>query len=308
MSTSVVRESPQYVVRSSASTSAGVRRRRSVVSKQEPRRASIGDSCMVWRRAVGSGHPPGLSPHEVHQDELPQRHRVRKVGLAATDRRHPLHELDQAPVSRQHERVDEDARAPAQRDLAVGGLEDLGVEPHGIDVDLAVGESERRGLAVGDHDDLPHVLALGHEHAARQLEPFRGVGVYGPTCARASCASGISSAVSWNSTTRKVSPGNCVRIRCVSASATFLAGVKRSSPYRIIECEQSSISTVADDDRYSAWCTIRSSYSRLMGTPRPSRCSALVSVALTSRLSVSPYSYCLLTASASIPVARCSVS
>src|SRR5207244_635769 len=119
---------------------------------------------------------------------------------------------------------------------------------------------------------------------------------------------GISSAVSWNSTTRSVSPGNCVRIRWVSASATFFAGVKRSSPYRIIECEQSSISTVADDDRYSAWCTIRSSYSRLMGTPRPSRCSALVSVALTSRLSVSPYSYGLLTASASIPVARCSVS
>src|SRR5438093_218970 len=69
---------------------------------------------------------------------------------------------------------------------------------------------------------------------------------YGPTWARASWASGISSAVSWNSTTRRVSPGNCVRIRWVSASATFFAGVKRSSPYRIIECEQSSISTGAE--------------------------------------------------------------
>ena len=49
-----------------------------------------------------------------------------------------------------------------------------------------------------------------------------------------------------------------MRIRCVSASATFFAGVKRSSPYRIIECEQSSISTVAQLERYSAWRTIRS--------------------------------------------------
>ena len=44
------------------------------------------------------------------------------------------------------------------------------------------------------------------------------------------------------------SPGYCVRIRCDKASATRLAGVKRSSPYRIIECEQSSITTVAHDD------------------------------------------------------------
>jgi hypothetical protein len=53
---------------------------------------------------------------------------------------------------------------------------------------------------------------------------------YGPTCACASRASGISSAESWKSTTRTVSPGNCVRIRWASASATFFAGVKRSSP------------------------------------------------------------------------------
>src|SRR2546425_12294832 len=45
-----------------------------------------------------------------------------------------------------------------------------------------------------------------------------------------------------------------------------------------------------------------------MGTPRPSRCSACVRVALTSRFNMSPNSYGLLTASASMPVARCSVS
>src|SRR2546429_7294809 len=40
----------------------------------------------------------------------------------------------------------------------------------------------------------------------------------------------------------------CVHLRCDSAIATFLAGVNRSSPYRIMECEQSSISTVAHED------------------------------------------------------------
>src|SRR5438876_443353 len=137
-------------------------------------------------------------------------------------------------------------------------------------------------------DGLPSVIMMICRMSFRwdmsmrrdSLSPSAVLVWYGPTCARASWASGISSAVSWNSTTRSVSPGNCVRIRCVSASATFFAGVKRSSPYRIIECEQSSISTVAEDERYSAWCTIRSSYSRLIGTPSPSRCSAFVRVAL----------------------------
>jgi hypothetical protein len=93
-------------------------------------------------------------------------------------------------------------------------------------------------------------------------------------------------------------------MRWVSASATFFAGVKRSSPYRIIEWEQSSIRTVAALERYSLWLTMRSSYSMLSGTPSPSRAIALVSVAGTSRLSTSPNSYGLLTPSASTPVAR----
>ena len=43
------------------------------------------------------------------------------------------------------------------------------------------------------------------------------------------------------------------------ASATRLAGVKRSSPYRIIEWLQSSIRTVAHELWYSPCSTIRSS-------------------------------------------------
>src|SRR5207237_7188106 len=98
-----------------------------------------------WRGAAARGRAdladsPGLSAHEVHQDELPEGHRVGEVRLAPTNRGHLLHELHQAAVPGEHERVDQDARAPAQRHLAVGGLEDLGVESHRVDVDAPVGE------------------------------------------------------------------------------------------------------------------------------------------------------------------------
>src|SRR5881628_156918 len=124
--------------------------------------------------------PSSLPPHEVHQDELAQRHGVREVGLAAADRRDLLHELDETAVARQHEGVDHDPGTPAQRHFAIGGLEDLGVEPHRVHVDAPVGQRERRRLPVGDHDDLPHVLALRQQHAARQLESLGGVRVVRP--------------------------------------------------------------------------------------------------------------------------------
>ena len=44
----------------------------------------------------------------------------------------------------------------------------------------------------------------------------------------------------------------------MSARATRLAGANRSSPYSTMEWEMSSISTVAHEDLYSAWCTIKS--------------------------------------------------
>ncbi len=54
-----------------------------------------------------------------------------------------------------------------------------GIEAEGVLVDAAVGLRERRRLAVGDHDDLPHVLALAIEDAARQPQPFARVRVVG---------------------------------------------------------------------------------------------------------------------------------
>ena len=59
--------------------------------------------------ATCSTHPLRLPPEEVHQHELPQRHRVREVRLAARDLAHAPHELHQRPITRQHERVDRDA-------------------------------------------------------------------------------------------------------------------------------------------------------------------------------------------------------
>src|SRR5579863_9568646 len=97
-------------------------------------------------------------------------------------------------------------------------------------------------------------------------------------------------------------------MRCDNAIATFFAGVNLSSPYRIIECEQSSINTVAHDDWYSHWCTCKSEYSMLSGMLSPSRWIALESVAVMSRFSVSPNSYVFDDPLASMPVARSRVS
>src|ERR1700756_2024157 len=42
--------------------------------------------------------PPGLPPHEVHQDELAEGHRIGEIGLPAANRRNLLHELHETPV------------------------------------------------------------------------------------------------------------------------------------------------------------------------------------------------------------------
>src|SRR5947208_1084414 len=184
---------PRLGARSSGRTMAAKRRgmRTSWATKPTARRGSTHLRVSICTRAdrsqdtgvvhavgvesSGLGNPPRLPSHEVHQDELPQRHRAREVGLPAADRRYLLHEFHETPVPREHEGVDHDPGAPAQRHLAVGGLQDLGIETHGVDVDPAVGKGERGRLPVGDHDDLAHVLALRQQHAPRQLEPLRGV-------------------------------------------------------------------------------------------------------------------------------------
>ena len=122
---------------------------------------------------------PRLLVHVVHQHVLAERARRREVRLAVADLGDLADEAHEVVVAREHERVDQDAG------LAAGGhfRERLGdderIEAEGVAVDAAVGPRQRRRLAVGDHDDLPHVLLLPFEQAAREAQPFARVGVVG---------------------------------------------------------------------------------------------------------------------------------
>src|SRR5882762_10807561 len=63
--------------------------------------ASEGFQYAPWpaaRKTRRLADPPGLSPHEVHQDELPEGHRVREIRFPAANRRHLLHEFHETPV------------------------------------------------------------------------------------------------------------------------------------------------------------------------------------------------------------------
>src|SRR4051812_46694222 len=69
---------------------------------------------------------------EVHQYELTQSHGIGEVRLAFADLRDALHEFDQRPVSRQHEGVDQDARAPAVGDFSERRRDDGAVQSHRV--------------------------------------------------------------------------------------------------------------------------------------------------------------------------------
>ena len=65
----------------------------------------------------------------------------------------------------------------ARGDLRARLGDDERVEAEGVLVDAAVGLRQRRRLAVGDHDDLAHVLALPIENPAREAQAFARVRV-----------------------------------------------------------------------------------------------------------------------------------
>src|SRR5579885_68207 len=103
---------------------------------------------------------PCLAVHVVYQKRLPQRAGPCEVCLAAADFRHLLHKLDQGIIARQHERVDQNTGATAACHFFERPRDDQRIEPEGIPVDAPVLERQGRRLAVGNHDDLAHVLAL----------------------------------------------------------------------------------------------------------------------------------------------------
>ena len=118
-----------------------------------------------------------LLVHVVHQDVLAERVRRREVRLALADVGDAAHEAHEVVVARQHERVDHDAALAARGHLGARFGDDERVEAEGVLVDAAVGLRERGRLAVGDHDDLPHVLALAIENPPRQPQAFARVRV-----------------------------------------------------------------------------------------------------------------------------------
>src|SRR5262249_61730086 len=69
-------------------------------------------------------------------------------------------------------------------------------------------------------------------------------------------------------------------------------------------CEQSSRTTVAQEDWYSHWWTRRSEYSMSSGRGSPSRWMAEDRGSVMSRFSVSPNSYCFDAPLDSMPVAK----
>ena len=174
---------------------------------------------------------PRLLVHVVHQHVLAERARRGEVGLAVADLGDLADEADQVVVARQHERVDQDAGLAAGRHLGERLRDDERIEAEGVAVDAAVGARQRRRLAVGDHDDLPHVLLLPLEDAPREAQAFARVGVVrADPHARELAERDLFGRIVEQHAPSARRPGYCRRIRLASASATRLAGVKRSSP------------------------------------------------------------------------------
>ena len=118
--------------------------------------------------------------HEVHEQVVTEILWGGEVGFAAAHGANLLDELHEGEVAGQHEGIDHDVGALAAGYLFEGLGDDERVETEGVLVDATVGQGERRGLAVGDHDNLLHVFVLASENALRHAKAFAGVGVVRP--------------------------------------------------------------------------------------------------------------------------------
>ena len=118
----------------------------------------------------------------------------------------------------------------ALRDFFERLRHDQRIETKSVFIDAAVFERQRRGLAVGDHDDLPHVFFLLRQDALCQAQTFARVRVIRSHLHASQFAQRHFFGAVVKRTRCSESPGYWVRIRCESAIATRLAGVKRSSP------------------------------------------------------------------------------
>ena len=115
--------------------------------------------------------------HEVHEEVVAEGLRGGEVGLASAHGGHFLDELDQLEIVGEHKSVDHNAGSLAAAYFFQRFLDDDGVEAKSVLVDAAVLHGECGGLAVGDHDDLLHVLAAALQDAPGDAEAFSGIGV-----------------------------------------------------------------------------------------------------------------------------------
>ena len=114
--------------------------------------------------------------YKVHEQVAAQGLGGGEVGLATAQGAYLLDELHEGEVLRERMKVlIMMCAALAAGDLFQGFGDDERVEAEGVLVDAAVGESERAGLAVGDHDDLLHVLILFGKDALERGGDLRGV-------------------------------------------------------------------------------------------------------------------------------------
>ena len=120
---------------------------------------------------------PRLAVHVVHQQILAQRVGRGEIRLAAADLGHLLHEIHQAVIAGQHEGIDQDPLLLAAVHFFQRAADHQRVEAEGVLVHAAVFQRQAARLAVGDHDDLPHVLALLAEQPLRQNQAVARVGV-----------------------------------------------------------------------------------------------------------------------------------
>src|SRR6266568_106250 len=132
-------------------------------SRTQPARVSITSNPPY------SVHGFRLAAHVIHQQILSQRVRRSEVRLAPAHLCHLLHKLHQPAIRSKHERVDQHTGALALRNFLQRLAHHHGVQSKGVLVNPAIGQRHRRRLAIGDHDDLLHVLALSLQDALRQL-------------------------------------------------------------------------------------------------------------------------------------------
>ncbi len=117
--------------------------------------------------------------HVVHEEILAEVVGRGEIGFALAHFGNFLDKVDEAVIGGEHEGVDEDSSALAFVDFLKSFADDERIEAEGVFVDTAVVESEGGRFAIGDHDDLAHVLALAEQDALRHAKAFAGIGVVG---------------------------------------------------------------------------------------------------------------------------------